>query len=50
MFKWNKKVLILIITIIGFVVSVSGYRDYEPPVKEVLSRYGSSGSEVKQIQ
>ncbi len=38
------------ITVIGLVITVSFYNKYEMKTTEVISRYGSSGNEVKQIQ
>lgn len=50
MFKNKKKFFIVIITVIGLIVTTTLYNEYEINTKEVISRYGSSGNEVRQIQ
>ena len=50
MLKNKKKIFIFIVAIIGFVVTITLYNNYEINTQETLSRYGSTGSEVKQIQ
>ena len=49
MLKNKKKIFCLLIAIIGLFVSTTLYSKYTV-TSEVLSRYGSSGSEVRQIQ
>lgn len=48
--KNKKKIFIFIVAIIGFIVTITLYNNYEINTQETLSRYGSTGSEVKQIQ
>ena len=50
MFKDKRKIFILIITILGFIVTTTLYNAYKSNTEEAISRYGSSGSEVRQIQ
>lgn len=50
MLKNKKKIFIFIVAIIGFIVTITLYNNYEINTQETLSRYGSTGSEVKQIQ
>ena len=50
MLKNKRKFFILIIAVIGFIVTTTFYNGYKVSTQEVLSRYGSTGSEVKQIQ
>jgi len=50
LFKDKKKIFILIVAIIGLFVTTTLYNKYKPNTAEVISRYGSNGSEVRQIQ
>lgn len=50
LFKDKRKIFILIITILGFIVTTTLYNAYKSNTEEAISRYGSSGSEVRQIQ
>lgn len=53
MFKDKRKIFVLIIAIISFFASTTLYSKYKTDTletTEALSRYGSSGSEVRQIQ
>ena len=50
MFKDKKKIFVLIIAVIGLMVTTSLYNEYEISTEEAISRYGSSGNEVRQIQ
>ena len=50
MLKDKRKLIILIIAVIGLVVTTTLYQEYKTTTAEVISRYGSSGNEVRQIQ
>ena len=50
MFKDKKRIFILIIMMITLVASTALDNKYNTETTETLSRYGSSGSEVRQIQ
>lgn len=50
MLKDKRKIFILIIAVIGLIVTTTLYKEYQISTAEAISRYGSSGSEVRQIQ
>lgn len=50
MFKNKKKIFIVIITVIGLIVTTTIYNEYKINTEEAISKYGSSGNEVRQIQ
>ena len=50
MFKDKRKIFILFIAVIGLFATLNIYNEYEISTQEAISRYGSSGNEVRQIQ
>ncbi len=50
MFKDKRKIFILVIAVIGLFATLTIYNEYEISTQEAISRYGSSGNEVRQIQ
>ena len=50
MFKDKRKIFILIIAVIGLIATTTIYNEYKISTQEAISRYGSSGNEVRQIQ
>lgn len=50
MFKYKKKIFILVLAVITFMATNIVYNEYTLNTEEVISRYGSRGNEVRQIQ
>ena len=50
MLRDKRKIFMLIIAVIGLFATTVLYQEYQTTTAEAISRYGSSGSEVRQIQ